>query len=479
MHDILRFIAYLIDNFILVYTIAIISAYIILAVISAVTLTNYLRKNSFVDYNAILSSPLAPGISIIAPAYNESKTIVDNIRALLLIYYPDFEVIIVNDGSTDNSLENVIEAYDLEKVNFFVNYRLETKQVRGVYKSKNKSFKNLLVIDKENGGKADALNAGMNISTREYFVSMDVDSVIEPDALLKLVKPFMEETDKKVIATGGVIRIANSCIIENGRVVKVNIPSKLLPRFQVLEYMRAFLMARMAWSKLNGLLIISGALGMFDKEIAIKCGGYYNQTVGEDMELVVRMRRYMVVHKQKYSVHYIPDPLCWTEAPTSIRIFERQRNRWTRGSIDTLLIHKKLFFNPKYGTMGMISYPFWFFFEWLAPVVETFGLAYFIFIAFLGTIHWSFFLLLCIFIYVYAVCISTYAILFEQITYHRYSKTSDIFKLILAALIEPFTYQLLNTWSAIRGNYLYFVLGRKTWGEMKRRGFTKVKFDMF
>ena len=479
MSDFLRFLAYLVDNFLFLYTIVIIFAYIILAILSAFTLVSYLRKNSFIDYNSILSSPLAPGISIIAPAYNENKTIVDNIRALIHLYYPDFEVIIVNDGSTDNSMEKIIEAYDLEKVNFFVNYRLETNIVRGVYKSRNRSYKNLIVVDKENGGKADALNVGMNISSKDYFVSMDVDSVIEHDALLKLVKPFMEETDKKVIATGGVIRIANSCVIENGQVLQVNLPTKLLPRFQVLEYMRAFLMARMAWSRLNGLLIISGALGMFDKEVAIKCGGYFSQTVGEDMELVVRMRRYMVMHKQPYSVHYIPDPLCWTECPTSIRIFERQRNRWTRGSIDTLLIHRKLFFNPRYGLMGMLSYPFWFFFEWLAPVVEGFGIVYFVLMMIFSHINIPFFLLLCLFIYVYAVCISTYAILFEQVTFHRYSKKSDIFKLILCAIIEPFTYQFLNLWAALRGNFLYFILGRKTWGEMKRRGFSIKKLGLY
>ncbi len=476
MQVFLRFLIFLLDNFFLIYTITLIISYVVLAFISAFSLINYFRKNSFIDYNAILSSPMTPGISVIAPAYNESKSIVDNIRALLLLYYPDFEVIIVNDGSTDDSLQKVIKAYELEQVSFFVNYRLETKNVRAVYKSKNKSYKNLIYIDKENGGKADSLNAGINISSKDYFVSMDVDSIMEPDALLKLAKPFMEETDHKVIAAGGVIRIVNSCVIENGQVTQIKLPKKILPRFQVLEYLRSFLMGRIAWSKLNGLLIISGALGMFDKKIAIKCGGYYNQTVGEDMEIVVRMRRYMALNKQKYRIHYIPDPLCWTEAPSSIRILERQRNRWTRGAIDTLIIHRKIFFNSKYGIMGMLSYPFWLFFEWLAPLVQFFGILYFAFGAIFGFINYPFFILLCIFIYVYALTMSVYAILFEQMTFHRYTKKSDILRLILVALIEPFTFQLLNLWSAIRGNFLYFVLGRKTWGVMKRRGFAKIKF---
>ncbi|MBP7496923.1 MAG: glycosyltransferase family 2 protein [Bacteroidales bacterium] len=473
MHGFFQTLRFIIDNFILFYSITIITSYVILAIISAFVLIKYLKKNSFIDYNVILSSPYAPSISIVAPAFNESATIVDNIRALLLLYYPNFEVIIVNDGSKDDSLEKTIAAYDLELVDFFVNYQLETKKVRGVYKSRNQSFKNLIVVDKENGGKADSLNAGINIASKDYFVSMDVDTIIEQDALLKLVKPFLEETDKKVIAAGGVIRIANSCIIDKGQITEIRLPEQLLPRFQVLEYIRAFLMARMAWSKLNGLLIISGALGMFDKDIAIKAGGYYDQTVGEDMELVVRMRRYMVRQKQKYSVSYVPDPLCWTEAPTSLKILERQRNRWTRGTIDTLLIHRKIFFNPKYGLMGMVSYPFWFFFEWMAPVIEFFGIIYFTFLAIFGVINWTFFFLLIIFIYLYAISISTYAILFEQLTFQRYKKKRDILRLLLTALIEPFTFQVLNVVAAIRGNYFYFILNKKTWGVMKRRGFSK------
>jgi poly-beta-1,6-N-acetyl-D-glucosamine synthase len=466
--DILQFI---VDNVIFIYVVAICATYIFLSVMSAIYLSKYIRKNSFIDYTSIISSPLAPSVSIIAPAYNESKTIIENVRALMSLYYPDFEVIIVNDGSTDNSLDLLIKEYNLEPVNYASNDHIETQFVRNIYKSRNKSFGNLIVIDKENGGKADSLNAGLNVANKEYFVAIDVDSIIDPYALLKIAKPFLEEKDKKIIATGGVIRIANSCVINNGQVLEVRLPNKFLARMQVLEYTRAFLMGRMAWSALDGLLLISGALGMFNKEIAIKCGGYLTSTVGEDMELVVRMRSFMVKTKQKYKVAYVPDPLCWTEVPESIKILGRQRNRWTRGTIDTLFIHRKMFFNPKYGLMGMLSYPFWFFFEWLAPLVETFGIFYFLLMALLGQIHWSFFMLLLLFVYVFALSFSTYSLLFEELTYHKYEKKREVLRLFLIAFVEPFLYHPLIVWFAIKGNWDFFVNRQRAWGNMERKGF--------
>ena len=464
---------FFVERIIFGYSIIIISTYIILAVFSAFSLLKYIRRNDFVDYNVVLSSPIAPSVSILAPAFNESKTIVDNIRALLSLYYHNYEVIVINDGSTDNSLELIINAYDLEPVNFAIGNRIETKEIRAIYKSRNRSFAKLLVVDKVNGGKADSLNAGINASTKDYFVAIDVDSIIQPDALLKLAKPFLEYTDRKVIATGGVIRIANSCIIEEGQLVEVNLPHKFLPRMQVLEYTRAFLMGRMAWSKIDGLLIISGALGMFSKEVAIVCGGYFAQTVGEDMELVVRMRRYMSENKIPYKVDYIPDPLCWTEAPETLKILGRQRNRWTRGNIDTLLIHRKIFLNPKYGYMGLLSYPYWFFIEWLAPIVEFLGLIYFFICVLIGQVNWSFFILILGFIYAFAITFSTYSILFEELTYHKYGKRREILKLIIASWIEPLIYHPLIIYYSIKGNFDYFINKKSSWGEMERKGFEK------
>lgn len=464
----------IVNHFIFILTMILFSTYIVLGTISAIALRRYLRQNSYVDYNSIILAPLTPSVSIIAPAFNEEKSIVDNIRALLSIYYNNFEVIVVNDGSKDNTFKKMVEAYDLEKVNYFFDYRLPCNRIRGVYKSKNRSFKRLTIIDKSNGGKSDALNAGINISKNKLICCIDVDSIMEPDALLKMVKPFMEESDKKVIGTGGVIRIANSCIIDSGVIGEIRLPKKFLPRVQVLEYTRAFLMSRMAWGKLNGLLIISGALGMFDKEVVIKCGGYSTLTVGEDMDLVVRMRRYMSENKQEYILKYIPDPLVWTEVPANLKMLGRQRNRWTRGTIETLVRHKVLFFNPKYKILGLFSYPYWMLFEWAAPIIEFIGLVYFIILAIFGQPNWSFFFLLLAFVYSFAISMSTWAVLFEEMTFHKYKKKREVLSLILTGILEPLFFHPLTVYWSIRGNIDY-LRGVRKWGKMEREGFSQKK----
>ncbi len=430
-----------------------------------------MKKNKNVDYNVMLASPLCPSISVVAPAYNEGKTIIENVKALLTLYYNNFDVIVVNDGSKDDTLEKVINEFELEKVHFAINYQTPCKEIIGVYRSRSKKYKKLTVIDKVNGGKADALNAGINISTKKLYVGIDVDSIIEPDALLKLVKPFIESSDGRVIATGGVIRIANDCVFEDGQILEVRVPKSFLPRMQVLEYTRAFLMGRISWTKLDGLLIISGALGLFDREIVVKAGGY-SHTVGEDMELVVKIRRYMSERKLKYKVEYIPDPLCWTESPNKLKILGNQRNRWTRGTIDTLRTHKKIFFNSKYGNMGMLGYPYWFFFEWLAPLIEFGGYIYLTFLIFFGKVNWDFFILMTLFVYFFALAFSTWALLYEELTFHRYNRKKDIFLLFITAFVEPILYHPLTVYWSVRGNIDY-LRGKGGWGNMEREGFKK------
>jgi biofilm PGA synthesis N-glycosyltransferase PgaC len=454
-------------------TLILFGSYLLLGIASAVALRKYLRKNSYINYNSLVLSPLSPKISIIAPAFNESKTIIDNIRTLLSLYYNNFEVIIVNDGSTDKTFDLVKESYDLVKVNYYFDYRIPCERVKGVYRSKNPSYNRLTVIDKVNGGKADSLNAGINICHSDLFVSIDADSIIEADSILKLVKPFLEEKERKVIGTGGVIRIVNSCEIERGHIREIKIPRQILPRLQVLEYTRAFLLGRMAWSQLDGLMLISGAMGIFDRETVIRAGGYSIKSVGEDMELVLRMRRYMTDHDQKYEVTYIPDPLCWTEVPADIKSLRKQRTRWTRGLVESLFTHWKLFFNPKYGRLGLLGYPYWFFFEWLAPLLAFAGFAYTIYLIIINAVNWPFYLLLFLFVYSFAVCLSIWAVLFEEITFHKYKKKRDVFKLLSVAFLEPFIYPIY-TYFAIRGN-LEALRGKKGWGKAERKGFDRKK----
>ena len=459
-------------SLVLIYAILIMLSYLFLAYLSIREMNDYLKKNSFVNYEILLSSEFSPHLSLIAPAYNEGMTIEENVKSLLSLNYNNYEVIVVNDGSKDNSMEILIKTYDLIPMDLNYESKVATKKIRGIYQSNNAAFKKLIVVDKENGGKADALNVGLNIAQNPYAVCIDVDCILDKDALLKLAKPFLESTKKRVIATGGVVRIANQCVIKDGRLIEVNIPDKMLPRIQVLEYLRAFLLGRMAWERLDGLLLISGAFGAFDKEIALLAGGYNTKTVGEDMELVVRMRRYMHEQKLPYTVSYIPDPLCWTEAPEGFPIFKKQRSRWMRGTIETLWIHRKMFLNPKYKLLGLLSIPYWTFFEFLAPFIETFGLLItFIFILF-GMLNWHFFLLLLLFVYFFAVMFSVLALLSEELTFHKYTKIKDFLRLLGGALIEPFYFHPLAVYAALVG-YWEKISGTKGWGEMTRKGFQK------
>lgn len=457
---------------ILGYAILIMSSYLVLAYLSTKELRSYLKKNSFVDYEVLLTSEFAPKLSLIAPAYNEGFTIEENVKSLLSLNYNNYQAIVVNDGSKDNSMEILIKTYDLVLTELDINPKIETKKIKGIYTSRNAAFKKLIVVDKENGGKADALNAGLNIAQNPYVVCIDVDCILDKDSLLKLAKPFLESHGKRIIATGGVVRIANQCIIKNGRLVEVNVPDVMLSRIQVLEYLRAFLLGRMAWGRLDGLLLISGAFGAFDKEIALLAGGYDTKTVGEDMELVVRMRRYMLENKLPYTVCYIPDPLCWTEAPEDFKIFKKQRSRWMRGTIETLSFHKKMFLNPKYKLLGMLSVPYWTLFEFLAPGIEFIGLLVTLLFITFGLLNWHFFFLLLLFVYTFAVFFSVIALFSEEQTYHKYPKQRDFFKLLLAAFIEPLYFHPMTVYAALVG-YKEKILGTKGWGEMTRKGFTK------
>lgn len=417
---------------IIIYASGMYLSYIYLAAISAFAMKKYKQKNSFVDYNKILSTDFAPSVSLIAPAYNESLTIVENVKSLLSLHYNNAEIIIVNDGSSDNTLELLIDVYQLLKVDMPLDEKLKTKNIRGVYKAKNPAYHKLVVVDKENGGKADALNAGINVSRNSLIACIDVDCILEPDSLLKLVKPFMEEK-KKVIATGGVIRVANNCSVKDGFLEEVKVPKNFFARVQVLEYFRAFLMGRMAWGYMDGLLLISGAFGMFDKETVIRAGGYNTQTVGEDMELLVRMRRVMYEQKIPCKVAFIPDPLCWTEVPRDANILIRQRNRWTRGTAETLKLHRKMILNPRYGIHGMVSLPYWLLFEWLAPVFEFVGFVFFVLMAITGHVNWLYFGVFFGFAYSYAIMHTLFAIFFEERSYQQYKNTGSMLKLVLTA----------------------------------------------
>ncbi|MCR9014728.1 glycosyltransferase family 2 protein [Aquiflexum gelatinilyticum] len=458
----------------LVYSFSIILFYLTMTVLSALEMRDHLKKNKFADYRDVITSPVTPGISVIAPAYNEGQNIVQNAKSLLTLHYGKYEVIIVNDGSKDDSLQKMIESFDLVKTKYAYYKHVETGNIRGVYKSTNSSYAKLTLVDKENGGKADALNAGINIAGFEILACIDVDCILSSDSLTRMVRPFMEETNRKVIAVGGVIGVANNCQVKDGTVTEYRVPETLLGRFQVIEYFRAFLMGRMAWTRINGLMLISGAFGFFNKDLVLKVGGYFPKTVGEDMELVVRMRRYMEETGQKYKVGFVPDPLCWTEVPESENILSKQRNRWMRGTIETLQLHKKVKLNPKYGVLGLVSYPYWSIFEKAGPIIEMAGFLYTTLMIFKGDISALYFIGLFVLMYVFSVMISSFSILYEGVAYNNYKDKADLNKLMRTVLLEPFLIHPKIVLWGLKGHW-HFIKGKGGWGEMIRTGFKKAE----
>ncbi|BCB05614.1 glycosyltransferase family 2 protein [Bacillus sp. KH172YL63] len=454
--------------FVLIYMIIVISFYTILLFISLFQLRKTYELDEWEPYEELLHLSQTKPVSILVPAYNESVGIMATVRSLLSIEYPEYEIIIINDGSTDDSLEKLIETFQLRKLKWVVRQQLETKQIRAVYQSK--LYSNLIVIDKENGGKADALNAGINVSNYPYFCSIDGDSVLERTAFLKVMKPIIE-SDGEVIASGGSIRIANGCDIESGEIIKVGLSRSPLVIMQVIEYLRAFLMGRIGLSRHNLLLIVSGAFGVFSKRWVVDAGGY-SHTVGEDMELVVRLHRYVKEQKADKKIVYVPDPVSWTEAPESMKFLRRQRSRWHRGLFESLWIHRRLLFNPKYGSIGLVSMPYFLIIEFLGPLVELTGYIVMILSLFLGGVYLEFAILLFLLSIIYGSILSMAAVLLEEWSIRKYPKVSDIVRLFFYSLTETLWYRPLTVLWRCEG-ILDVLRKKRGWGEMTRKGVSK------
>ncbi len=464
------------ESTVFIYGTVLLIIYALLGLFSYLAIRNFLRKETYTNYFDLLTSPLSPGISVLAPAYNECLSIIMNVQSLLTLNYPTFEIVLINDGSTDNSMEQLISQFELVPVDFAYNPKIKTQPINHIYKSTNPAFGKLTVIDKVNGkSKADAVNAGINIASFNYFVCTDVDCILDKNALSKLIKPVLEEQKKRVIATGATLRIANSCEIDNGVIIRMKPPRNLLARFQEMEYIRAFVLGKMGWSFINCVPNVSGGLGLFDKEIAIKAGGYDQQSFGEDMELMVRMCRYACDNDIDYSIRYIPETLCWTEGPVTVKIFKLQRTRWARGLAQLMYAHFKMMFNPKYGRAGMITFPYNFLFELLAPIVELTGILYYIYLILTGGVNYTFAILLLAFVYSYSVMITTMAILWDQLAFRHYKSWREVVYLCSTALLEFLFYHPLIVIFSLRG-YYYFLTGKKhSWGNMQRQGFGQKK----
>ncbi|HEX2182854.1 MAG TPA: glycosyltransferase [Rubrobacteraceae bacterium] len=454
-----------VNYFVLGYFLVINAVYVVLYVISFAEIADYVRREMFSGFSELFTSNYAPPVSVIVPAYDEEATIAESVRSFLTLRYPLHEVVVVNDGSKDDTLEVLMQEFGLYESDQPMRRQLETAPLRGVYTS---PTERLIVVDKVNGGKSDALNAGICAASYPLVCCLDADIILEEDALLRVARPMIESSD--VAAVGGIIRVANGCEFEKGRIVEVKTPRKPLPTFQVVEYLRAFIAVRTAWSKLNCLLIISGAFGMFRRRDLILAGGYSDDTVGEDMELTTRIHRVLREHDRRYKISFVPDPIAWTEVPDTLRVLRRQRDRWHRGLIDTLFRHRKMLFNPRYGSVGLVAMPYFLLFEFLGPVIELVGYVAFAAALALGVINWTFALAFFLAAVGLGVLLSTAAVFLEELRLERYPRWRDLIKLTLYGVLENFGYRQLNTvWRAIA--IVSFLRRNSAWGAMERRGF--------
>jgi cellulose synthase/poly-beta-1,6-N-acetylglucosamine synthase-like glycosyltransferase len=407
-----------------------------------------------------------PPISLIVPAFNEEHTIVSTVRSAMQLAYPDFEILVVNDGSRDGTLDAMVQAFGLAPFPEALRVQLQTERVRRVWWSGR--HPNLRVIDKDNGGKADAINAGINIARHPLVCVVDADSILMRDSLLRVVQPFVH--DPRNVACGGTVRIANGCTVESGFLTGIDLPRTVLPLFQVVEYLRAFLFGRMGWSQLNALLIISGAFGVMRKSVVVECGGYLRDTVGEDMELVLRMHRLLKAQKRPYRITFVPDPIIWTDAPDDLRTLMNQRSRWQRGLSESLWKNRGLLFSRHGGAAGWLAFPFFLLFEWLSPVVELAGYAVTVVMVALGQVSWviaAWFLAACL---SFGLLLSTVALLLEEMAYHLYPRPGQLARMFWAVVLENFGYRQLIAWFRLVGMVKWLTRRRASWGAMRRSG---------
>lgn len=449
------------SEMILIYFFVISFIYIALILVSSKELKNFVRiiKNEV----TIISNYTKP-ISIVVPAYNEEETIIDNITSLLDLNYPEFEVIVINDGSNDNTLAKIIDYFKLRKIDLEINMQVNCKEIRGVYGSF--EIPNLVVVDKLNGGKADALNAGINLSRYPLFCGIDADCIIEKNALLSIVKPFLK--NEQTIAVGGIVRIANGSTIIDGKLIEAKLPREAMVIFQIVEYFRAFLTSRIGWEKINALLIISGAFGLFKKTAVVAVRGY-STTIGEDMELTLKMHEYYRKNKLKYKIDFTSEAVCWTQAPNTMKGLKSQRIRWHRGLVDSLMRHKHMMFNPRYGTVGVISMPYFVLVEMLGPVIEMIGYIMLLVAILLGILS-KFFIFVFLMAYSYGILFSLSAILFEVLSYKRISSIKEITKLVVYSFFEQIAYRQITVWWRF-SSFFNFKKGSKQWGTIKRSSF--------
>jgi len=447
----------------LLYFLVLHAGYLSLNIIALFTLPRYMQSRVLNELPRSISDFDLP-ISIVVAAYNEAAVIVGSVQSLLQLNYSEFELVIANDGSKDDTLEVLQREFGLVLFPEAYRIRIQTAPIRGIYLST--THPNLRVIDKENGGRADSLNAAINAARYPLICVIDADSVLMRDSLQKAVEPFLE--DPRTIACGGTIRIANGCQVRGGFLERAGLPTNWWALFQVIEYLRAFLFGRLGWSPLNGLLIVSGAFGIFNKEIVVSVGGYNKDTIGEDMELTMRLHRIMTERGVPYRIAFAPDPVCWTEAPENYKTLRSQRIRWAHGLGDCIALNRGLLFQRGGGVAGWVALPFNVILEWLGPVIEVGGYVFMIVTYLLGLVPFSSLLIFLLFAIGLGMVLSVCALLLEELSFHTYPKIRHILVLFVVALVENLGYRQLNSFWRFQGLVRWLVGSKPGWGEMTR-----------
>lgn len=448
----------------LFYVLSISTIYLIQLICAAFGLKEYTRSLRYTDYQRFVNSENMVPVSLLVPAYNEAETIVLNVRNLLSLDFGHYEVVVINDGSKDETLELLKDAFKLIAIHQPFKRSIPTKEVRTIYRSA--LYPNLVVVDKENGGKADALNAGINVSMYPIFASIDADSILETSSLVKIVYSFM--VDPTCVAVGGIIRIASGCEIVNGELRAVNLSTNPLIMLQTNEYLRAFLTGRIGFNKMRMLLIISGAFGAFNKQAAIEAGGYTAGCIGEDMELIVKLHGKMIDEGRDYSIKFLPDPVCWTQPPNSLGDLKNQRKRWQIGLIDTLVRHRNMAFNPRYGRIGIWCLPYFWIYEVFGPFFEVMGYISVPLSFMLGIVNLHFMVTFFAVAVLYGIILSVGALILEENTFRKYPHFTQLVKLYFYAIIDNFGYRQLNSVYKVEAT-LGYRKNKSSWGTIKRR----------
>jgi cellulose synthase/poly-beta-1,6-N-acetylglucosamine synthase-like glycosyltransferase len=460
------------------------TGFAILTFLAAVDYRSYMRRVDFAAYDETFTDDFAPGISVLMPAYNEAAGIVDAVRATMALRYPDFEIVVVDDGSTDDTVSRLVDAFDLAPVPLLTGEDLPVNgRVRNTYLSRMGSH-NIVLVAKDNGGKADALNVGVNVARKPLVCMVDADSILEPDALLHVSRPFADDPEN-VVASGGVVRLANGCTITDGQVTETRMPRRWLPRIQVVEYLRAFMIGRSGWSRIGGLLIISGTFGLFRRDLVIEVGGMATDCIGEDAELVVRIHRWLGDHQAPGKVVFVSEPVAWTEAPETLPVLSRQRARWHRGLLEILVRHRGMLLRRRYGMVGMVALPWFVLFELLAPLVELASLVYVIVCGAAAGAHQVGWLderivdpsavgLLLFASIVYSTLLTFAALLLEELSFRRYRGVPDLLRAFRGAIEENLGYRQMCSWWRLRGAVAAVRGNAHQWGDMERRGVSDV-----